>query len=93
MDNITLVSNKPFTFMGIRTIEKRDGSGKTFSFLKLGNDVSFENYDFILTPETSRIGDGLVSGDKVLASFSLSIYNGRPSYTLVKLEKSLVAAK
>lgn len=85
MEKVLFIGNGPLVFLGVNTVQRRDGSGE-FSFLKLGNDKELENYEFIVTRDNARIADGLKVGDKVISRFTLGKYQNRPSFELSGLE-------
>lgn len=86
-----LNSTNGYTFLGVTQVKKKDDTG-FWNFARLGDNAKFESYDFILPVGTTVNVDGLVKGDLVDAQFDLGLYNGRPSITLVALQKSKVLA-
>lgn len=82
-----LESTNVYTFLGVTQVEKKDKTGY-WNFARLGDNEKFESYDFILPINSPVNVNGLVKGDVVKAKFDLGLFNGRPSITLVGLEKS-----
>jgi len=90
MQQATLVTTRPLTFLGITTrTSNKSGTPQVFQIAKLGDPVKFENYDFFLNNEILSHFDGLTAGDSVNVNFNLGLRGNQLQVYLASVTKSV----